>query len=118
MRSGSLSEYLNKDNVWARRLLGLEEFKRIRDINQIEKEYNLDKYAKLLERKFDNIEAYKVSEFEDSGVRQDDTLYVSLKDELFQVKLSFYRKVIYATIKEKVDNYRSDGLCELGCGYG
>lgn len=118
MKSVSLNEYLNKDNVWARRLLGIEEFKRVRDINQIEKEYNLDKYAKLLERKFDNIEAYKVAEFEDAGVRQDDALCVSLKDELFQVKLSFYRKVIYAAIKDKIEKYRSDGICELGCGYG
>ena len=51
----SINDYLNKENPWTARLLGLTPFQKNRDIQQVENEYNLDKYAKLLEFDFKHI---------------------------------------------------------------
>ena len=118
MESIELNDYLCKENVWARRLLGLETFTKVRDLKQVEGEYNIDKYGTLLKYKLKTIEEYKVKEFELGGALQDQETVFSLKDRLFKSKLSLARTIYYQIIKKKIEQYRSENICELGCGYG
>lgn len=118
METVSLNQYLSKSNVWALRLLGFETFSKVRDISQVEKEYNLDKYARLVDLELPTIEHYKKKEFEQGGTGEDDQIFFSLKEEIFSVKLSLARKIYYQIIKEQVEKYGSEYFCELGCGYG
>lgn len=118
MERVSLNEYLNAKNIWALRLLGYESFQKCRNIDQVENEYNLDKYAKLLACDFTNMEEYKIKEFENAALSQEDETFISFKDEIFRVKLSIGRRIFYQTIKDKVEKYSSEYVCELGCGYG
>lgn len=118
MQSTSLNNYFNKENKWALRLLGYEEFKKDRTIDQVESEYNLDKYAKLSVLDLKTMEDYKIKEFEQAGVHQEDETFFSLKDEIFKVRLSTSRMIYYSIIETKIERYSSDNICELGCGYG
>lgn len=52
MKPISINEYLNINNPWSNRLLGYTGFQKKRDIQQVENEYNLDKYEKLLDFDF------------------------------------------------------------------
>ena len=114
----SINEYLNKDNPWSSRLLGLTDFKKKRDVQQVENEYKLDKYAKLLELDLKTIEEYKVKEFEMGGINSNSLIPISFGDDIFKVPFSEARKIFYDLIKTKVNKYTSENICELGCGYG
>lgn len=118
MKPISLNDYLNKDNSWTNRLLGIVPFKKNRDLTQVENEYNLDKYAALLKFEFDTVEEYKVKEFELGGLNAQSTTTISYVDNLFEIPLSLARNLFYNIIKTKLSQYPSEYLCELGCGYG
>lgn len=118
MRPVSINEYLSKKNPWSLRLLGLTDFKKERNIDQIEKEYNLDKYAGLLKFDFKSIEEYKTKEFESSGHGPQNEMTISVGDDLFALPVSDARRHFYKLIKESVQPYISQHVCELGCGYG
>lgn len=118
VRPIALNDYLNRDNVWARRLLGLEEFQKVRDDKQIEAEYNGDNYGRLVGLNLATAEEYRVRQFEEGGSRQDDTTVMSFGDELFEVPLSRAQAIHYRIIQAKVEEYRLENVCELGCGYG
>lgn len=118
MKPISLNDYLTLDNPWAHRLLGLVNFQKVRDLTQVENEYNLDKYAKLLAFDFNKIEDYKVKEFELGGLKADSKTVISYQDNLFEVPLSLARNLFYSIIKTKLNQYPSTHICELGCGYG
>lgn len=114
----SINEYLNKDNAWSSRLLGITDFQKKRDVQQVENEYNLDKYAKLLELDLKTIEEYKVKEFEMGGIDSNSQIPISFCDDIFKVPFPEARKIFYDLIKSKVTKYTSENICELGCGYG
>ena len=115
----SLNDYLNSDNPWTGRLLGLTPFQKNRNIQQVENEYNLDKYAKLLEFDFKNAEEYKAKEFEQAGLHPTQGLvYISKGDEIFKTTVENARKMYYEIIQATINNYPSENICELGCGYG
>ncbi len=114
----SINDYLNKENPWTARLLGQTPFHKNRNIQQVENEYNLDKYAKLLDFDFPTIEEYKRKEFEQGGLSMDSQMVISFGENLFQTSVANTRNHYYHLIKRKVDQYRSTNLCELGCGYG
>ena len=119
MKSININEYLNNTNPWASRLLGLTDFKKNRNIDQIENEYNLDKYAGLLKHKLEDIEQYKTKEFELAGLHPTKSkMCVSFHDELFETNIGTARTIFYNLIKQKVTEYASENICELGCGYG
>ena len=59
----TINEYFDSKNPWTKRLLGFDHFQKNRDIQQVENEYNLDKYAKLLEFDFKTVEEFKAKEF-------------------------------------------------------
>src|SRR5438105_8661553 len=94
----SLNDYLNAANTWNERLLGIVEFKKTRNIQQIENEYNLDKYAKLLEFNFKTIEEYKNKEFEQASRIGD--LIISLGDDIFSISVENARTIYYKLIKD------------------
>ncbi len=115
----SLNEYLNKDNPWSSRLLGISDFQKKRDVQQVENEYNLDKYAKLLEFDFKTIEEYKAKEFEQAGLHPiTGELFISQGDDIFKTSVENARKQFYNLIQSHLKIYNSKNICELGCGYG
>jgi len=118
MISISLNEFFNKDYVWTDRIFGDKEFSKKRDISQIEREYNLDKYKSLFDLDLPDMEAYKVKEFENSGIKQDQEVRMSFKDELFKMPLSRARRIAYGIFVDMISPYLSPNNCELGCGYG
>ncbi len=119
MKQITLNEYLNKENPWTDRLQGITDFKKKRDLQQIENEYNLDKYAKLLEFDFDTVEDYKKKEFEQAGLHPiTGTIIISKGDDVFKTSVSNARNLFYQLILSKIKKYSSENICELGCGYG
>jgi len=118
MKPISINDYLNHENPWSKRLLGFAEFAKKRDIQQIENEYNLDKYAKLLDYEFETIEDCKRKEFELGGLPMDAQMVVSVGDELHKTAVATARAHYNHTIQANIDKYREGNLCELGCGYG
>src|SRR6218665_869464 len=118
MEPVSINEYLNSSNPWTKRLLGMSDFQKKRDVQQVENEYNLDKYASLLRLDLPDMEAYKTKEFELGGSGPATPVAVSFGDSIFKMPLSLARTLFYKLIKERLDKYASEHFCELGCGYG
>ena len=114
----SANTYLGQKNAWMRRALGLEDFSKQRDISQIEREYNLDKYARLMPHVGLGMEGCKALEFEQGGLKADSPMPISFGDELFEASLHTARTLFYGMIKATVARYASTNTCELGCGYG
>jgi hypothetical protein len=118
MISLSLNDFFNDQYLWTDRILGNSDFSKKRDISQIEREYNLDKYKSLFDLDLPDMEAYKVMEFEHSGIKQDQEVRMSFKDELFKMPLKRARLIAYNIFKDMINPYLSENNCELGCGYG
>ena len=119
MEQITINEYLDIKNPWTKRLLGLDLFQKNRDIQQIENEYNLDKYAKLLEFDFKTVEEYKAKEFAQAGLHPvTGQMVISIGDSVFKATVSEARKKYYELIRISIEKYRSKNICELGCGYG
>jgi hypothetical protein len=119
MKPVSINEYLNSKNPWSKRLLGISEFQKKRDVQQVENEYNLDKYARLLEVDLKTIEEYKAKEFEQAGLDPlTAEMTISFGDELFRTGVANMRNIYYGLIKTTLSKYSSENTCELGCGYG
>lgn len=118
MKRVDFVDYMNKENIWALRLLGYQSFARKRDILHVEKEYNIEKYGALLHYDFKTIEEYKRKEWELSGLKENDLVHISFKDEIFQTTLSIARNLRDRILKVEVENYLTGAICELGCGYG
>ncbi len=118
MKKVSLNHYLSISNPWTRRIIGIESFSKKRDIEQIEREYNQDKYGKLVEFDFDNIEIYKKKEFEFSGIDRDSPITISFDEELFQTSIKFARSLQSSIVSNTIERYNPNRICELGCGYG
>lgn len=118
MKSANWSEYLSENNPWTKRLIGLENFSRTRNLEQIDAEYDQVKYGQLADYNADHIEAYKQEEFKRGGLDDSDEIFISFKENLFQTQLFLARSIFYSVITHAVQQYSSDTLCELGCGYG
>ena len=118
MQPISINDYLNSNNAWALRLLGFSGFQKKRDVQQVENEYNLDKYARLLELELPDMEAYKRKGFELGGLSMESVMPISFGDEIFRVPVPLARMLFYNLIQSKLQEYASEHLCELGCGYG
>jgi hypothetical protein len=115
----SINDYLNSENPWTARLLGLTPFQKHRDIQQVENEYNLDKYAKLLQYDFKTPAEYKAKEFENAGLHPTKgKVFISKKDDIFQTTVENARNTYYDLIKATLSKYQSEHICELGGAYG
>lgn len=116
----SLSEYLNVDNKWTRRLLGLESFAVQRTAEKIHQEYGQEKWGSLLQRQLVNPQHAKELELEiliGPGWRTQETA-LSLKNEIFRTTHRLGVRFYFDVIRTKFENYTADNYCELGCGYG
>lgn len=67
MKPVSINDYLNIDDNWTKIILGFDSFQKKRDLNQIENEYNIDKYGKLKAFDLGTVEDYKTKEIALSG---------------------------------------------------
>ncbi len=115
----TIDEYLNKDNPWTSRLSGETDFHKKRDTLQIENEYNLDKYGKLILFDFLTIEEYKSKEFEQAGLHPiTGEIIISLEDDIYRASIPKAREIYYNLITATIKKYKSENTCELGCGYG
>jgi hypothetical protein len=119
MEQISVNDYLNIDNPWSKRLLGFTDFKKKRDVQQVENEYNLEKYARLLPFDFKTAEEYKAKEFEQAGLHPiTGTIYISQGDAIYKTSMVNARKIYNELMQSKLEKYASENICELGCGYG
>lgn len=119
MEQISINDYLNIDNPWSKRLLGFTDFQKKRDVQQIENEYNLEKYAKLLPFDFNTAEEYKAKEFEQAGLHPlTGTIHISQGDTIYKTSMVNARKIYNELMRSKLHKYASENICELGCGYG
>jgi hypothetical protein len=119
MKPVNLNDYLNNNNPWSHRLLGNVDFQKTRDIGQIEREYNQDKYAKLAAFNLSSMEEYRNLELEQAGLPVETARpIISIGDELFEVTVPEARKMHYELIHGNVSKYATSRICELGCGYG
>lgn len=119
MEEISINQYLNKSNPWTARLLGMEDFQKKRDVQQVENEYNLEKYARLLPFDFKTAEEYKAKEFEQAGLHPTTgIIYISKGDSIFKSSMVEARDIYNELMRSKLKKYASENICELGCGYG
>jgi hypothetical protein len=120
MKPLSLSDYLNADNKWTRRLLGLEAFTVQRTPEKIHQEYGLDKWGRLMEHELHGLEHAKKVEFDilvgpDWRTRE---TAISFKNEIFATTYTLALRIYFDLIRTKFEGYTACSYCELGCGYG
>ena len=109
MEPVSINEYFNNKNPWTKRLLGLDHFQKNRDIQQVENEYNLDKYAKLLGFDFKTAKEYKTKEIEQVGFDPvNGIIYISEGDNIFKTTVSESLKIYYELIQSTIKKYTSE----------
>lgn len=113
----SLNEYLSTDNIWTKRLLGIEDFQQIRNYEQIEREYNQERYGTIAEQFKECSSIQDIFQFYYLQ-NKDKHTHVSIKDEIFKVNPVVASHLNASIIKSKVVQYSSNYICELGCGYG
>jgi hypothetical protein len=115
----SINDFFGSNNAWARRILGIDNFQKTRDITQVENEYNLDKYKTLLAQNCANMEEYKRKEFELAGLHPvSGQVVISIGDDIFKTSVANLRERYYQLIRDTLRPYTSPRMCELGCGYG
>jgi hypothetical protein len=120
MKRLSLSEYLNADNKWTRRLLGLEDFSVQRTPEKIHQEYGREKWGRLLQHELRDLEHAKDVELEilvGPDWRTQVTA-LSFKDEIFGTTHTLARRIYFDLIRTRFEKYTADCYCELGCGFG
>jgi len=120
MKRLCLSEYLNADNKWTRRLLGLESFAVQRTSEKIHQEYGREKWGRLLEHKLRDVEHAKEVErdilFGPDWRTQQTAL--SFKNEIFETTQMLTLRIYFDLIRTRFESYTAARYCELGCGYG
>lgn len=118
MKKADWNEYLSIKNPWVKRLLGIEPFSKIRDLNQIQREYDQDKYGSLLNLNFSDVNQYKEHEYHQVGLNFLSTMVFSLEEEVFEARVEIVRSLYYSLVANIIHRYQPRRICELGCGYG
>lgn len=118
MKRISWNQYLSLENPWSKRLLGLEKWSMTRDISQIEREYNQDKYGRLLSYNLTNVEEYIEKQMEGEKITQKNKYIFSLEEELFETDINMASTIYQSIIGKITQSYNPHRICELGCGYG
>ncbi|MDD4803199.1 MAG: hypothetical protein PHF24_09720 [Syntrophomonas sp.] len=113
----SLNEYLSADNIWTKRLLGIESFGQVRNCEQIEREYNQDFYGKIAAQFRNCSSINEILQYASLQYANSNT-YISFQDEIFRVSSIMANQLKATILKSKLEQYCSDYICELGCGYG
>jgi hypothetical protein len=120
MRSLSLRGYLNADNKWTSRLLGLDKFSVTRTRDKILQEYDREKWGELAKHEFRDVEHAKEVEQEilmGPEWRTTETA-ISFKDEIFETTNELANLIYFDLLRKRFQKYQSARFCELGCGYG
>lgn len=111
MKQINLFEYLY-ENPWAKRLMGFDNFSKRRTIEQVENEYNQDKYKKLLGiNSLDDVIHTEIGE-----PKKETT--ISYRDRLYKTTMEVSTHKKNVLIDRIIRQYSSKNICELGCGYG
>jgi len=118
MRKTSWNQYLSLENPWSKRLLGLEEWSITRDILQVEREYDRDKYGKLLSYNLTNVEEHIIKQMKGEEIDVNDKFVFSLNEELFETNVNMASRIYQSIISQVTKSYNPQRICELGCGYG
>ncbi|MGF1500148.1 MAG: hypothetical protein ACFB8W_25460 [Elainellaceae cyanobacterium] len=112
------NQYLSADHPWTKRLLGLEPFHKVRDLAQIEREYDQDKYGSLAAVQLESADLYKQKEYGLVGLTYESEMVLSFGEAIFATQVSFARAAYYAAVHSAIAKYYPTKICELGCGYG
>ncbi|MBI2353865.1 MAG: hypothetical protein HYV06_02350 [Deltaproteobacteria bacterium] len=117
MKPVSLNDYLNANNVWTDKLLGDQSTsKKIRTIEQIENEYNLEVYGKRLEVAQQDLESYRTKSL--YAISSKET-YVAIKDSIYLMPFCMLVALKRNKILEQIEKYcKNEYICELGAGNG
>jgi SAM-dependent methyltransferase len=118
MKNINLNDFLSINNVWARRIMRLEDFSKFHSLQKVESEYNQNKYGSLLNFNFQDIESYHQKECEMAGLNNSSNIIVSFQDNLVELELSLAESIYYKIISDCIQKYKPSRICELGCGYG
>jgi SAM-dependent methyltransferase len=118
MKTTNWNQYLSSDNPWSKRLLGLEKWSITRDVSQIEREYNQDKYGKLLSYDLTHLGEYIKKQIEGDENTPKNKFIFSIEDELFEADVNIASTIYQSIISQIVQSYNPHRICELGCGYG
>ncbi|EHJ01498.1 hypothetical protein CDLVIII_5007 [Clostridium sp. DL-VIII] len=116
MKSVSINDYLNDKNPWLLRLIGDNAFFKSKDIQEIEREFNTEKYGYLSSRNPCTLDECREIEYEEILKRK--YQYISFKNEIFKTNPLIAKNIYESIIKTQVEKYNSEYYCELGCGYG
>lgn len=117
MKQVTLNEYLNAKNVWVEKLLGdVSCNKRNRTLEQIEKEYNIDVYAKRLEEARNDLEGFRKRLLYSI---YDTETFATVNDEIYLMPACMYTALRRNRIMQQIEKYLGDeSICELGAGNG
>jgi hypothetical protein len=111
-----MNDYFNAENPWFHRLFEQGDFFKPKDILQIEREFNIEKYGALLARRPKSIGECRNMEYEQILSRE--FQYISFKNQIFKTKPLLAKNIYESILKTKLEEYKSRNYCELGCGYG
>lgn len=115
MREIELGDYLSADNVWTRRLLGMEPFQKLRDRAQVDREYDVDVYGKLLDTYRDDPDALRQHTLRE----RTDPVTLSIGDRIYAAERRELVELIRGTLRSALAEHAPEGrICELGAGYG
>jgi hypothetical protein len=108
---------------WPSRLLGLSPWSPSpRDIRHIDREYDKEKYARLLDffRQSDGTATIEEITQLNHGAAADDRLCVSVAEQLVLMTVAQCRQHYYGLLRDGLAPYMSESrtIVELGCGYG
>lgn len=118
MKKADWNHYLSDENIWARRLLGLENFSRIRNLDQVEREYNQEKYGNLNSTHCETVEQYVQLQYESAGLHYSQDICMSISEELFKIELGVAKTFAHSVMVNTIKKHHPVRICELGCGYG
>lgn len=116
METVSINDYLNDENPWIRRLCGNSSFFKPKNMNEIEREFNLEKYGVIFSQNPKTI--YECRNIEYRDILKKKHQYISFKNQIFRTTPLIAKNIYESIIKTKIEEYKSDYYCELGCGYG
>lgn len=109
-------DYFNANIIWSRRLLGIENFEKIRTVDSVNHEYNVDKYLPVLNSNTLDLQLCKKLELVNAGINNN--VFISIDNKIYFLDSNRAIEDYYINMKNIIKQYTANLLCELGCGYG
>jgi hypothetical protein len=115
MREIDLNDYMSSDNVWARRILGLEPFQQKRDTSLVEKTYSDTIWGERLEANRADPEGLR-SRLLNPDSRE---VITSRGDKIVALSMNAFDASRVDHMDRVLQHFsHAPEVCELGCGYG